>query len=127
MGCGIGSFLLRLAPSPLVSWKGYENLLMGCDSFCWFRSGRLAYWEPNVGRCLWGYVDLSADNAEPLFKNLLTDRKGQWQSSGHPHQTRPGANVESFLGPSSLLEPLPEILSNSRCRSFHSRIASSRS
>jgi hypothetical protein len=36
MGCHTGSFLLRLAPSPPVSWKGYEILLMGCGSFVGF-------------------------------------------------------------------------------------------
>jgi hypothetical protein len=71
MGCHTGSFLLRLAPSPLVSWKGYEILFMGCGSFCRFRSCRLAYWEPDVGRGLCGHMDLSADNAEPFFKTLL--------------------------------------------------------
>lgn len=71
MGCRTGSFLLHLAPSPLVGWKGYEILLMGCGSFCWFRSCRLAYWEPDVGRGLCGHMDFSADNAEPFFKSLL--------------------------------------------------------
>src|SRR6266404_4961892 len=70
MGCHTRSFLLRLAPSPLVSRKGYEILLMGCGSFCRFRSCRLAYWEPDVARGLCGHMDLSADNAEPFFKTL---------------------------------------------------------
>jgi hypothetical protein len=94
---------------------------MGCGSFCWFRSGRLAYWKPDVGRGLCQYVDLRADNAEPFFKNLLKERCLDTTGSKRIGQKKGNSRVADTLIKRGLA-PTSEAVSSLQLLVSHKRL-----